>query len=221
MRYILYLLCVLLCFPLISYAQDVSKEEREKKSAKAISELRKGTLIIRFPSHRKKIEALEKAANANPAKADIIQANIAEILAERDRDHSELVAAMKEHYTFSKLLFMYDFESRNLLDGAREGIFLSDELTPDPSIGMKTEYFYVLSFGSAGESGVEAYVVHDSNMNEMYRPFPYYFKKNNFWNVLFSVVNSKADRRIDPNKVVQRIQTAFEEYYRKHGALEW
>lgn len=221
MRYILCVLCIYLCFPLISYSQDVSKREREIKSAKAISELRKGTLIIRFPSHRKKIEALEKAAKANPGKAEIIQSNITEILTERDRDHSELVAALKEHYTFSKLLFMYDYESRKLLDGAREGIFLSDELTPDPSIGMNTDFFYVLSFGAAGESGVDAYIVHGPDLIEMSRPFPYYFKKNNFWNVLFSVVDSKIDRRIDPNKVVKRIQTAFEEYYRKHGALEW
>lgn len=221
MRYILYLLCIQLCFPLISYAQDVSKREREIKSAKAITELRKGTLIIRFPSHRKKIEALEKAAKSNPAKAAIIEANIVEIVETRDREHKELVAALKANYSFSKVLYMYDYESTKLLDGTRKGIFLSDELKPDPAIVMSTEYFYVLSFGSAGESGVDAYIVHGPDLKEMSRPFPYYFKKNNFWKVLFSVVDSKSDVRADPEKVVKKIQTSFEEYYRKHGALEW
>jgi hypothetical protein len=221
MRYILYLLCIQLCFPLISYAQDVSKREREIISAKAITELRKGTLIIRFPSHRKKIEALEKMANSNPEKAKNIEDSITELIAQRDREYKELIAAFKANYTFSKVLYMYDYESTRLLDGSRKGIFLSDELKPDPAIAMSTEYFYVLSFGSAGESGVDAYIVHGPDLKEMSRPFPYYFKKNNFWKVLFSVVDSKSDVRADPEKVVKKIQTSFEEYYRKHGALEW
>src|SRR5690606_31535176 len=138
-----------------------------------------------------------------------------------DREHKELIAALKEHYSFSKVLYMYDYESTQLLDGKRKGIFLSDELQPDPTISLETEHFYVLSFGSAGESGVDAYIILGPDLKEMSRPFPYYFKKNNFWKVLFSVVDSKSDTRADPEKVVKRIQTSFEEYYRKHGALEW
>jgi hypothetical protein len=221
MRYILYLLCIQLCFPAISYAQDVSKRERETKSVRAITELRKGTLIIRFPSYRKKIEALEKAASSNPAKAEILQTNIAEIVQTRDREHKELMTALEAHYTFSKVLYMYDYESTKLLDGVRKGIFLTEDLSPDPSIAMATEHFYVLSFGSAGESGVDAYIIHGPDLKEMSRPFPYYFKKNNFWKVLFSVVDSKSDTRANPEKVVKRIQSSFEEFYRKHGALEW
>ena len=217
----MYLLCILLCFPAISYAQDVSKREKEIISANAITELRKGTLIIRFPSHRKKIDALEKIANSNQEKAKTIEDSITEIIEQRDREHKELIAALKEHYSFSKVLYMYDYESTQLLDGKRKGIFLSDELQPDPTISLETEHFYVLSFGSAGESGVDAYIILGPDLKEMSRPFPYYFKKNNFWKVLFSVVDSKSDTRANPEKVVKRIQTSFEEYYRKHGALEW
>lgn len=172
-----------------------------------------GVLLVRLVSDRRKISELDKRVASNPNDTKTKE-RLRQVRADRKAFNREWSEALREHYKFSEIYFFYDYDAKRLVDGERSGFFLDDDLHVDKNIKLDRP-FVVLGEGAAGDSGISAFIVMDESIRPLSRPFPYYFKKNDFWKVLFSVFDSKTPRHRNLDKVAKEINDAFDRYYEK------
>ena len=210
-----FLFVALSFFPEFSYTQQegvASREEVRVDGAEAIKTLKDGYLLVRLTSDKRKIEELERQVAAYPSDRKLSK-KLANTIAYRIEFNEKLKEGFEEHYDFSKVLYFHDYDAKKLLAGDRRGIFLNESFEVDPDISLGTEDFLVLSEGSAGDSGIEAYIVHDSKMDPLEKPFPYYYRRNDFFKVIFSVFDSKSAKYRNHTKVVKDINESFLNFY--------
>lgn len=193
---------------------DKPNQEEWTTEKEAIYNLKNGgALFVRLVSDSKKISELDKRVAANPNDTKTKE-RLRQVRADRQSFNREWVDALKENYTFSDIYFLYDYDTKRLLRGESSGFFLDEDLHVDPSIEIK-QNFLILGEGGAGESGVSAFIVMDENARPLSRPFPYYFKKNDFWKVLFSIFDSKSPRYRNLDKIAKEINDSFNAFYDK------
>lgn len=210
-----FLFLALIFFPEITYTQQeiaTSREVLRVDAEEAIKTLKGGYLLVRLTSDKRKIEELERQVSANPSDRKLAK-KLASTIAHRREFNEKLTEGFEEHYDFSKVLYFYDYDAKKLLAGDRSGIFLNDFFEVDPDLSLDTEDFLVLSEGSAGDSGIEAYIVHDSLMDPLAKPFPYYYRRNDFFKVFFSVFDSKSPKYRNHTKVVKDMNESFYNFY--------
>lgn len=192
----------------------VSIQDKRSISFEHIRQLKDGALLVRLISDRKKIEALEQQSKAYPNDKKIA-GKLEKAKVDRNEFNLNWIAELKANYYFSKLYFFYDYDSKLVNSNVRSGYFLNDNLDVDKEIKVEEPYIYILSEGTAGESGIAAFMMYDQNLKILEKPFPYYFKKNNFWKVLFGVFDSKSPRHRDLDILATEINEVFIEYYKK------
>lgn len=193
---------------------DKSNQEKWTIEKNAIYNLKNGgALLVRLVSDSKKISELDKRVAANPNDTKTKE-RLRRVRAERQSFNREWVDALKDNYTFSDIYFLYDYDTKRLIRGESSGFFLDEDLHVDPSIEIE-QNFLILGEGGAGESGVSAFIVMDENARPLSRPFPYYFKKNDFWKVLFSIFDSQSPRYRNLDKIAQEINDSFNAFYDK------
>lgn len=208
---------VLSFFPEKAYTQkreDRSGDNGTVTAKEAINILKDGYLLVRLTSDKRKIEELERQVLASPSDKKIAK-RLAYTLAYRAEFNEKLRDGLTQYYDFSKVLYFYDYDAKKLLAGDKSGIFLNENFEVDPEIRLDTDDFLVLSEGAAGDSGIDAYIVHDSEMNPLEKPFPYYYRRNDFFKVFFSVFDSKSPKYRDHSRVVQDINESFNIFYNK------
>lgn len=208
----------LIIFPESSYTQqeevESTRENRHINAEEAIKKLRNGYLLVRLTSDKRKVEELKRQVAANPSDKKIAK-KLANTIAQRKEFNDKLRSAFSDHYDFSKVLYFYDYDAKKLLAGDMAGIFLNDSFEIDSDISLTTTDFLVLSEGSAGDSGIEAYIVHNANLEPLTKPFPYYYRRNDFFKVFFSVFDSKSSKYRSHDKVVKDINESFYNFYKR------
>lgn len=159
-----------------------------------LKRLQEGTLLVRLKTEEKKIAALESIGKT--------------ALAERTRrlrreQNLRIVDAFQQHYTYSKVVFFFNTDSRKVLEHQWEGIFLDSNLERDPAIRIDTTKGYYIGeidvleadttkhaempywdpnrkkiehtyYGSPSDFSRSALVIRDRNFIQLRRPFPYY-----------------------------------------------
>lgn len=155
--------------PLSSYAQGDHIQSNAKSyepyfyrkavAQKNISELRNGTLIIRFVSFREKIEYLNKVGKTEKANQlqNEIESNIKSFM---DEFHND--------YNFSNYVFCFGVDLEKHLNGESEFIFLNDELEIDPSITINNGPIFILGSQANGR-----YFLYDTEFIRVPKPAPY------------------------------------------------
>jgi hypothetical protein len=202
-------------FPQSTFTQQgdvLSKAELKEAADQAITALKDGYLLVKLTSDRRKIEELERQVTASPSNKKLAK-KLANTIAHREEFNEKFKAGLKESYDFSKVLFFYDYDAKKLLAGTREGFFLNEALEVDPTIALETENFLILSEGSAGDSGIDAYIIHDAKMTPLAKPFPYYYRRNDFFKVFFSFLDSKSPKYRDHTKVAKDMNDSFYSFY--------
>ena len=152
-------------------SQNTSATARKAMAYKAIQDLKAGTLYVRLPSHRKKIEALEQMLaddNLKDSQAKYLERQLDDAIEERDRLALGYAAAFDSLYQFSNYALLYDYESPKLNAGAAE-VYDSNF----KKIGMDmTRPYFILHIGQTAGTAVEALTILDKEMRPLPSPFP-------------------------------------------------
>jgi len=172
----------------------------------AIKELREGTLIIRFPTSKPKIDTLTAmvARAQDPKNKERLEKDLQQAIQERDTLMADYIAAFKTEYDFSKVAYFFDYDGRNLntanyynLDGERIAVA---DLSEKP-------IFYIY-FDRTDEDAMDALVIYTRNIQKLPRPFPNDFTLGGI-NVLFL----KISGRKYPSWRVEKINTRLYKYW--------
>ena len=182
------------------------------KAENAIQQLKEGVLVVKLISDRKKIEVLNQNVVNNPNNAKA-RKELERTIQHRQEFNENLIQGLKDEYYFSSVVYMYDFEATKLVQGVRTGIFMNDELQKT-DIDLTGKTIFVLGEGKAGESGIQAFIVHSDNMKPLEKPFPYYFKRNDFFKVFLSIFDSKSSKYRNLGKMAKDMNKAFESFYK-------
>lgn len=162
-------------------------KKRKLVGAWQISRLKQGALVVRLKTNRLLIQSLLKQGKnlqAEQKRAEMLAIN------------RNTMRAYLDHYTFSKVYFIYSNSSDSLFKGIRSNIFLDTTLSIDPEIEMKEpfyllaerDYAYNSTIGFVPEDSASlqrekgnavkemALVVKNKYGHQLKRPFPYYQK---------------------------------------------
>ncbi len=99
-----------------------------------INQLKTGALVVKLKTGRTLINELYKAGNtemANDKKLEMFIVN------------KNIMMAYRDNYNFGKVYFIYSSANDSLMSGARKGIFLDTNLTVDPTIEIKENFYLV------------------------------------------------------------------------------
>lgn len=183
----------------------------------AVNQLFKGHLVLRLPTKMQEISSLERQlANTElrDKKRENLERELKFTIEERDRINRLLVEAFEQEYTFSKVWSVYDTASISLRESAWEGIFLNNELNPDPGIQFNPEgEFFTARIGNTdGKQGEKALIITDSQLRDFQAPFPYFVELNSFrWTLSSFFTPKEADRR-RLNQVAANLQHQLTRY---------
>jgi hypothetical protein len=138
-----------------------------------IKELKEGTLIIRFPTNKPKVDTLTAmiARASDPKNKERLQKELQQTIEERDSLFADYVEAFKLYYDFSRVAYYYDYDGKDLntakyynLDGERVAI---GDLSEKP-------IFYVL-FERTDEAKLDALNIYNRSLKKIPKPFPNQF----------------------------------------------
>ncbi len=204
----LLLLGVLAICPSIDVSAQASYQDRlERDSIRQEKQLliynlknEHTTLLVRLRGNSKSLAAYESAGQTEIVKR---------MKYELRKEHHNLISAFSK-FKFCKVLFFHSEDSKKLIAGEHQGIFLNANLEKDPSIVLTTEDFALIDVGPVRKPTEEgkiesptgisrALVVKDKELKPIGDPFPYY--------------ENLAFRSIE--KAVPRLENAFNKFYQR------
>lgn len=215
----------LFCFsfsagPAASQEAPLPRRERIERARESIKALKGGALIVRLPSHQKKIDALKgilSSTGQDSPNRKRLEKQFKSTLADRQEFNQNIMMAFNEAYNFSEAYFILDTATASLKGGQFQGIFLDDSLQPDPAIRLAAPPpYFVLRFGSTSDmttDGLEAMVITDGQFEDMDKPFPYYQRLNDFSAFMGSIFPAPDQKEKDALRIVSKLNKKLHEYY--------
>jgi hypothetical protein len=196
--------------------------QHEEQAMAAIANLHLGTLVVRLPSQRAKLEAMKSVMNTpttSEAARRRLEAQIMQTEAENRTYCLDIMAAFQAKYDFSPVLFIFDYDTEALQSGQQRGLFLNRSLETDSGIALIDERYFFLRFGTTGESGVEAMVITDARLRDLEKPFPFYQRLNDFTSFLNGLLFfANPDRQEeDLLRVVEKLNKRLHKYRARVG----
>ncbi len=164
-------------------AEVIDHMERATVATDQIYDLRQGTLVVKLPTKRNNIKAIDKALSSDKlrekTKIKLLKKREA-IIAECTRINLQITKAVTDHYQFSNYRFIPDTASTQLKNGVSRGYFLNTQGELDDSISIDLDKpVFFLRFGvmsSPTTNRSEGFVVTDHKGNTLQKPFPYFIK---------------------------------------------
>ena len=148
----------------------------------SIKELKEGTLIIRFPGYKAKIDTLTTMASRtnDPKNKERLEKQRQQTIEERDTLLADYVEAFKMYYDFSGVAYYFDYDGRDLntttyynLDGERTAVA---DLSERP--------IYYLFFDRTEDTKLDALSIYNRYLKKIPKPFPNEFTRGGI-NFLF------------------------------------
>ena len=210
----LILLSTLLCCGALP-AQDMPLPEEIAQAA--IASLKLGTLVVRLPSQRAKLEAMQTVMedpNTTEAARRRLQTQKEFTLSDTREFNLNVMAAFQDSYDFSKLLFIFDYSTDELRGGRSSGIFLNSILEADAAIQLSHTPYFFLHFSSTS-SGVQAMIIADEHFRDLSKPFPFYQRLhdfNSFMNSIFFLFSPNRKQE-DIQRIVDKLNKKLYKYH--------
>ena len=173
-------------------AQDSTQPNNTLHEKEAITLLSEGTLVVRLSKSEQNIdviEAFEGKTKAQHERARIIQAN------------KNLIREFEKDYTFSDVVFAYDVDLFDYLQGVDYPIFLDSELETDPKISIKKEPLFILS-----STRNRVYQIYNKDYKPIGKNSPVYF--NNHYKIEYQFALAKAIQSMS-NLFIKRKNVAY------------
>ncbi|TXB61662.1 hypothetical protein [Phaeodactylibacter luteus] len=185
----------------------------------AIRELKAGTLIVRLPSNRRKMEALRselEKEEEGTVRHKWLAKELATTKEETDTFNLYMYRAFQEAYDFSAVQFTYDYFTPQLKTGDLAGALLNEQLQPDNRIAPPDGPYYLLRFGQTQKDysdGIEAMVVMTPDLKNMAPPFPYYQRLNDFTAFIGSIFPRDDQKLFDALRLVGKLNARLKKFY--------
>ena len=195
---------IVLLIPLFLPVQSAFAQSTDP--ATCIKELKEGTLILRIPTNKSKIDTLTAMVNrsTDPDKKARLEKQLNETIQERDTLLADYVFAFKTNFDFCKVGYYFDYDADDLntasyynMEGERIAV---GDLSEKP--------LYYLYFERTTGSKIDALVVYNRNIQKVPSPFPNDFSRGGL-NVLFLGLSGKSF----PIWRVGKINKQFHKYY--------
>lgn len=188
----------------LAFLPEAFCQEQQINPVAAIRELKEGYLLVRLPSFRAKTDTLSNMISRSKDQATVLrlQKLLEETEQERDTLHAQYKKAFKQYYTFSRVAWFHDYESRDLSNAK----FYSMDDVPVPWDLISAGPYFLLHFERTNESKIESLAIYHSSGEKPDAPFPNNFTRGGF-NFLFVSLSEKpfADWRIEKiNKRLHR-----------------
>ena len=230
--------CTLILMFLVSIVpQTMAQEIKEEKistgdlARERIHQLKKGTVVVRLRSFRKKLEQLQTLSESGDlpeGQRKNLKEKYESTLADRDDFNRRFMKSFIDHYNFSEIRFAYDTSFQGLaeLDYSKISL-IGEDLLPDESIQIDKFPVFVLGYGNTDPSrtsGIESWIVHDKYMNPLSRPFPYYvpakglpkkitYLKYDEEQDAYTIMKKKGGRLKGTDRIVARWQRDLQTFY--------
>ncbi|NUN99406.1 MAG: hypothetical protein HUU01_02185 [Saprospiraceae bacterium] len=213
------LLCCLPCF-LFAQAEEDTPPGPKRKAYETVKSLKGGVLVVCLPSNHKKIKAFSALLD-NPQVAENekkrIRQQLETTLSEGRSDNLTAIAAFRQEYRFSDVYFAYDTAVIQLRNGATSGFFLSDALEVNTSTTLEGKFWMLLRIGytdATQSSGAEAFILSDSNLNELQPPFPAAIRLDNLGYLINKTLAPEIAARKRMTKAAKKLQERLSDFYR-------
>ncbi len=187
-----------------------------------IKALREGTLLLRIPTNKPKIDTLQAMArrSTNPNTKKKLEKQLQQAIEERDTLFSDYVEAFQNDFDFCAVGYYFDYDGKDLntasyynLEGERISVA---DLSEKP--------IFYLFFEHTTDSKIDALVVYDRSLRKIHPPFPNDFSRGGL-NTLFLGLSGRkfASWRVEKinkqfHKYIQRVLTY--EYYENENKDE-
>lgn len=199
-----------LLLPIAGKGQEVYDREAAYRD---ILRLKEGVLVVRLEGEQRKIAAMEDIMRSAPEdRKPVIERQVDEIRSERDSFNLSLIQAFREKFTFCPVLFIYDHDSREFLDGQRNGIFLNEQGVPDPGIEWPGKGHLGLRSGSA-KNGPEGLIMTDDSFRDLPDPFPGFVQRNSIGSFFNWLLARDLYYRKNAERMVEKLDKKLLKFY--------
>lgn len=170
----------------------------------SIKELKEGTLIVRFPANKAKIDTLAAmAGRTQDAKnKERLEKELKETMEERDSLLADYVEAFKLYYDFSKVAYYFDYDGKDLnmakyynLD--HEHISVAD---------LSEKPIYYLFFDRTADTKLDALMIYNRYLKKIPKPFPNDFTRGGL-NFLFLKISDNKFPSWRVKRINKRLHT--------------
>ena len=192
---------------LVSAQDEYSRTEAVESAERHIVKLKNGILLVRLPSNARKIEAIQTmldTADLDQKDQEKLVKLLETTMAETEDFNSTVIEGFSERYDFSDVGYFYDSDSRLIKSGEKRP-FDSDLKTPK-SIDTEATW-YILSIGNTPGMSIKGYVVLDTNLDPLPRPFPATVTRGGFNAIVELFTNDPEKRNIE------RLNKKLHKYY--------
>lgn len=138
-----------------------------------LEKLKDGMLIVRLESDRRKIEALERLSgdqNLSAKERQRITAQLQQVREEAGVRTNAYVRAFRDHYDFSDVVFMYDYQTRAYLEG--EVVFFDAGLNDVAGARVLEKPHLILSQGISDDNGARVLEFLTDDLRPLEKPAP-------------------------------------------------
>lgn len=144
-----------------------------QNAIESIRDLKQGTLVLRFPAFRPKIDTLHSLISRSDSEVNKkrLQLLLDEAIEERETIQKDYTDAFREHYNFSKVVWFNDYESRDLSSAK---YYQLDKTLVEYNELKNGPVFYLI-FDRTAESKLGGLIITNHELKPIPRPFP-----NNF-----------------------------------------
>jgi hypothetical protein len=194
---------IILCF--VGVLMAFTADTNQSYTAKHISELKNGVLLIRLHEHtgvQKKLLELKQYKRLEEKKKEVALKN------------GEMLDAFKAHYTFSKYYFFYARNTQKIVAKNFESVVFDTNLVAIDAQEFNNTTLYMLDgetvfFESFGDDQ-EGYAIYNDSLQLLEKPFPYYIRKRGVGMI----------RKRTENEMVIKLQETLEKTYDKNVSDE-
>ncbi len=169
---------------------ELTRVQRKMKARQYIEAFKDGVLIVRLKTQDKalkKLKGILASPDASEAqKQRIRDKEIPKIKAERDELENILRKAFQQKYTFSKVYFMPDVCTTEVIEG-NELTCLTDTKGQSVSIDLKDRLFVVVDYRQLSNdrnANITGLIANDNNFKLLVEPFPYFQRNGGFFTQL-------------------------------------
>ncbi len=199
--------------------QAFNTKEDKSVATYHIKALNKGVLLVRLPSNRKKIAALENTLDQDLSENDHkkLSKRLNKTIQETDERLAAIIGAMDSTYHFSEYAFFLDYDTREVLESGKK-LYQSDmKAAYDLS---DTSSIYILTLGKTPENSIDAFIVLNDELQGIPLPFPSTVTMRASFIDIIIFWESWERRRVNHRNIryIQRLDSGLQSYF--NGLIE-
>ncbi len=183
--------------------------------ATCIKDLEKGTLIIRIPTNKTKIDTLTAmvSRSKDPKSKERLEKELNQTIEERDSLFADYIYAFNNSFDYCKVGYIFDYDARDLNTASYYNLESEEISVAD----LSDKPLYYLYFERTTDSKIDALVMYNRNLQKIPNPFPNDFSRGGLNTIFLKLSgNSFAVWRVERiNKQLHRYleQVKAYEYY--------